>query len=360
MTIGERIKQARHMRGLNQRELARSASISAQAISKYERDLDTPSSGVLICLSKALDVGIEFFVRPKRVIKITPNYRKHCTLPHKAETTIIARVLDWLEKYLEIERIISIDEDEFKFKYPEGFPRTVSSMVEAEQAALDLRRVWDLGIDSIENLTSLLEDKCIKVGVIDADNGFDFDSCTFDAEGDGRLIIIVTRSNMPGDRQRFCLAHELGHLMLESQNNRDSEKAAHRFAEAFLVPVEVAQFELRDKRRNLSDYELHMLKDKYGLSMQAWIYRAKDLGIIPEERAAALFKKFRAKGWHLKEPGEPYPPERPVRFERLVVGALAEGIISEKRASELLGKPLEKFLSETAEEHGGWRAAVCD
>jgi Zn-dependent peptidase ImmA (M78 family) len=258
----------------------------------------------------------------------------------------------------QLENILSTEEGEFKFKYPEGFPRTVSSVVEVEKAATDLRKAWDLGIDSIENLTSLLEDKGIKVGIIDADNNFD--ACTFDAEGDGSLVIIVTRSNMPGDRQRFCLAHELGHLMLKPQNNLDSEKAAHRFAGAFLVPEEIAQFELRDKRRNLSDYELHMLKDKYGLSMQAWIYRAKDLGIIPEERAAALFKKFRAKGWHLKEPGEPYPPERPMRFERLVVGALAEGIISEKRASELLGKPLEQFLSETAQEHGGWRAAVCD
>jgi len=231
-------------------------------------------------------------------------------------------------------------------------------MVEVEQAAVDLRKAWDLGIDSIENLTSLLEDKGIKVGVVDADNNFD--ACTFDAEGDGRLVIIVTRSDMPGDRQRFCLAHELGHLMLEPQNDLDSEKAAHRFAGAFLVPEEAAQFELRTGRRNLSDYELHMLKDKYGLSMQAWIYRAKDLGVLPEERATALFKKFRANGWHLKEPGEPYPPERPMRFERLVVGAISEGIISEKRASELLGKPLEQFLSETAQEHGGWRAAVCD
>lgn len=358
MSIGERIKQARHMRGQSQRELARSASVSAQAISKYERDLDIPSSGVLIRLSKALGVGVEFFVRPKRVIKITPNYRKHCALPRKAETTILARILDWLEKYLEIESILSTEEDEFRFKYPAGFPRTIGSMAEVEQAAADLRKAWDLGKDSIENLTSLLEDKGVKVGVIDADDNFD--ACTFDAEGDGKLVIIVTRSDMPGDRQRFCLAHELGHLMLQPQDNLDSEKAAHRFAGAFLVPEEVVQFELRTERRNLSDYELHMLKDKYGLSMQAWIYRAKDLGILPEERATALFKMFRAKGWHLKEPGEPYPPERPMRFERLVMGALAEGIISEKRASELLGRPLEKFLSETAEEHGGWRAAVCD
>jgi hypothetical protein len=76
----------------------------------------------------------------------------------------------------QLENILSTEEGEFKFKYPEGFPRTVSSVVEVEKAATDLRKAWDLGIDSIENLTSLLEDKGIKVGIIDADNNFD--ACT--------------------------------------------------------------------------------------------------------------------------------------------------------------------------------------
>ncbi len=358
MSIGERIKQARHMRGLNQRDLAKGAGVSAQAISKYERDLDVPSSGVLIRLSKALGVGIEFFVRPRMVAKITPMYRKHCSMPRKTETAILAKILDWLEKYLEIEDILRTDKDEYGFKYPEGFPRMVRSMAEIEQAAVDLRRAWDLGSDSIENLTGLLEDKGIKVGVVEAEN--DFDACTFDAENDGRIVVIIARNNMPGDRQRLSLAHELGHLMLEPSRDLNPEKAAYRFAGAFLVPEATANFELRDKRRTPSDYELHLLKDKYGLSMQAWIYRAKDLGILPEERATALFKKFRSMRWHLNEPGEPYPPERPMRFERLVMGALAEGTISERRASELLGKPLPQFLSEAAKEHGCWPAAVCN
>ena len=358
MSIGERIKQARHMRGLNQRELAKGAGVSAQAISKYERDLDVPGSGVLIRLSKALGVGIEFFVRPQRVTKITPCYRKHCSLPRKAETAILAKIRDWLEKYLEIEGILSTDKDEFRFKYPKGFPCRVSSMAEVEQAAVNLRRAWDLGLDSIENLTGLLEDKGIKVGFVEADN--DFDACTFNAENDGKIVVIITGYNMPGDRQRFSLARELGHLMLEPSGDLDPEKAAYRFAGAFLVPEAIAQFELRDKRQTLGDYELHMLKDKYGLSMQAWIYRAKDLGILPEERATAIFKKFRSMGWNLNEPGEPLPSERPSRFDRLVMGALAEGIISEKRATELLGKPLQQFFSEAAEEHGGWLAAVCN
>jgi Zn-dependent peptidase ImmA (M78 family)/DNA-binding XRE family transcriptional regulator len=358
MSIGERIKQGRQIRGYSQRELANSAGVSAQAISKYERDLDVPGSGVLIRLSRALDVGVEFFVRPHRISRISPCFRKHCSISRKGEGAIIAKIRDWLEKYLEIESILLPDEKDFAFKCPAGFPRKVQSFADVEAAAVDLRDAGDLGLDCIENLTSLLEDRGIKVGIVDADDGFD--ACTFDAEDDRRIMVIVVRSGIPGDRQRFSLAHELGHLMLETKNGLDPEKAANRFAGAFIVPKAAVKFELRDRRKTLGDYELHMLKDKYGLSMQAWIFRARDLGFISEVRALALFKRFSAKGWHMKEPGEPYPSEKPMRFTRLVMGALAEGIISENRASELLGKPMQLFLSEVKEEHGGLLAAVCN
>jgi Zn-dependent peptidase ImmA (M78 family) len=357
-SIGERIKQGRQIRGYSQRELANVAGVSAQAISKYERDLDVPGSGVLIRLSKALDVGVEFFVRPHRIFRINPCFRKHCSLSRKAESAVIASIRDWLEKYLEIERILFPDEKNFAFRYPAGFPRQVKSFADVEAAAVDLREAWDLGLDCIENLTSLLEDRGIKVGIVDADD--DFDACTFDAECERRIMVIVVRSGIPGDRQRFSLSHELGHLMLETKDGLDPEKAANRFAGAFLVPNAAVKFELRNIRRTIGDYELCMLKDKYGLSMQAWIIRARDLGFISEERAIALIKRFRANGWHMMEPGEPYPLEKPMRFTRLVMGALAEGIISENRATELIGKPMQLFLSEVKEEHGGLLAAVCN
>ena len=357
-SIGERVKQARRIRGMSQRELAKKTGVSAQAISKYERDKNVPSSGVLLRLSKALDLGIEFFVRPQRVAKITPDYRKRRALPRKMEAAIVAKITDWLERYLEIENILHPDGDVSKFRYPESFPRKVGSMDDVEKAAEDLRQSWDLGSGPIESLINLLEDRGIKVGVIDADDRFD--ACTFNAEDDAEILIIITRRNMPGDRQRFSVAHELGHLMLEPQDDLDGEKAAQRFAGAFLVPEKRAHFELGYEIRTLSDFELLALKHKYGLSMQAWIYRAKDLGIISEPRASALFKKFRSMGLHKTEPGNPYPSEWPMRFEFLVHLALAEDIISKKRAEELLGKPLQQIPSEPTGKHGGQVAAVCD
>ena len=357
MTIGERIRQGRRMAGLTLRELADKVDVSAQAISKYERNLDVPGSKVLIRLARALGVSVEFFLRPKSLSKIEPKFRRRQSLSAKGKDAILSRVSDWLERYLEIECILSEDEASLKFEYPEAFPKEVESFDDIEKAAEDLRRVWDLGMGPIENLTDRLEAKGLKVGSMDTN--VKFDACTFQAENDLAVTAIVTRSDMPGDRQRFSIAHELGHLMLRPKSLNE-EKAAHRFASSFLVPEAAARFELRGKRSDLSLYELHLLKHKYGLSMQAWIYRARDLSIIPESKANALFKLFSSKGWRKAEPGDLMPPEIPRRFERLVMGAMADGLISEPRASEILGMPVKDFLSKEAETHGRWLAEVCN
>ena len=76
------------------------------------------------------------------------------------------------------------------------------------------------------------------------------------------------------------------------------------------------------------------MKHKYGLSMQAWIYRAKDLGIISSALAERYFKRFRQNHWNRNEPGEAYLPEKPQRMERLVYRALAEDIISRSKVKE--------------------------
>ncbi len=74
-------------------------------------------------------------------------------------------------------------------------------------------------------------------------------------------------------------------------------------------------------------------------------------GIISESAANGLFKLFRHKGWHKEKPGDILPPEEPKRMERLVMRALAEDLISESRAAELLSVPLEDFWRKVAKEH---------
>jgi len=207
MTIGERIKIARRAAGLSQRALAEMVSMSAMAISKYERELDTPSSSVLLRLAQALDVKTEYFLRPVTVTITAPSYRRRTSLPRKQEYAIMGQIQEWLERYLDIESFFGGPPD---FDLPADLNRCVASLDEVELVALNLRRGWDLGLAPIESLVEVLEDRGIKVGLVSGHE--DFDALTFWA--DDNIPVIVVKRDLPGDRQRFNLAHELGHLVL--------------------------------------------------------------------------------------------------------------------------------------------------
>ena len=346
MAIGERLRLARRAAGLSQRELARKIGVSAMAISKYERGSATPRSDVLLRLARALNLRVDALLRPARVSVGQPAYRCRKRLPPREEAALLAQVQDWLERYLDIEDLLGC---EVRFKFPKGFPFRITSLKEVEDAALELRKAWELGFDPIESLVDVLEDRGIKVGLVDGPD--EFDALTLQAKADGPQPVIAIKRGLPGDRQRFSLAHELAHLLLQAEPGVDEEKVAHRFAGAFLVPEPVARAELGRKRRSLHLYELHMLKHKYGLSMQAWIHRARELNILPKAAAKQLLKAFRERGWDREEPGDPLPPEEPQRMQRLILRALEEDWISPSRAAELLGKPLKIFYSQESKRH---------
>jgi Zn-dependent peptidase ImmA (M78 family) len=227
---------------------------------------------------------------------------------------------------------------------PDDAERHVSFAEDIERLTRELRESWGLGVAPIEGLTALLEDRGVRIGLVDGHSKFG--ACTFTL--DDRVPLIVTKRGLPGDRQRMNVAHELGHFIMET----DDEEAAFRFAKAFRVPEEMARFELGTDRRTLDLCELYILKHKYGLSMQGWIYRAKELGILSGSAAKELFQQFRARGWHREEPGDPYPPELPTRMMRLVYRALAEDLISESRAAELLSTSLRVLSITDAQQPG--------
>jgi len=342
MGIGERVKSARIMAGMSQRALASQVGVSAQAISKYERDMDVPGSGVLIKLANTLGVKSEYFFRPEIISVESLTYRKRVSLSTGEANRVLYHIREWLERYIEIEQILGVRQIFSRIEFP------VSSPEDIEGAAMSLRKKWNLGLHPIDNLTETLEEHAVKVGLVDGSE--DFDACGLWT--DDRIPVIALKRGLCGDRQRFNMAHELGHVYVENQTNMDTEKLAHRFAGAFLAPESNVYDELGRHRNHISIYELHMLKHKYGLSMQGWIYRAKDLGIISESRAQGYFRKFRRRGRHLREPGDQLPSEEPKRLERLVVRALSEQIITQARAAELLGKSLRHFHEEEAERHG--------
>lgn len=333
--LPERLKAARSSLGLTQRELAGRCDISAMAISKYERGLDMPSSGVLLRLSKALESPIDYFFRPLTVKLSDPMYRCRPTFSAKEKLKLQYQVQEWLERYLEVESLLPPSQVT-EFTLPFSTQHVPTSMDDVEQVADNLRQAWKLGLmNPIENLITLLEDQGVKVGLVDAPD--DFDACVMWANES--IPVMVVKRGLPGDRQRLSLTHELGHIALSDQ----SEKAASRFAAAFLAPREAVFHELGPKRSTLHLYELHLLRQKYGLSIQGWIKRCADLGILSAHN--------RRKRFNLVEPADQLPVEKSTRMKRLIVQLLVEDVISVSRASELLGQPLHELWQEVDRRH---------
>ncbi|MBS9779421.1 MAG: ImmA/IrrE family metallo-endopeptidase [Moraxellaceae bacterium] len=221
-------------------------------------------------------------------------------------------------------------------------------MADIETIADELRTYWQLGTNPLPQLIDLLESKGILVivtDVLDSKHKTAFDGLQAEING---LPIIVVSANWTGDRQRFTLAHELGHLILHNRlpNHVDEEKACNRFASAFLLPKNGLIEHLGATRKTISPRELSYLKHEYGISMQACLYRSKDLGIISENKYRSLMIQFSKQGWRKKEPDTPYPKEQTYLFAQLVHRALSEGVLTESKSAELLNMSVFKLRQQ--------------
>jgi Zn-dependent peptidase ImmA (M78 family) len=218
------------------------------------------------------------------------------------------------------------------FKLPR-LPGRIGTMDAIDEVAQTLRDAWGLGVQPIANLTNLLEAHGVKVvHVTIRDGWFDGLACRVD-----EAPVVVVGADWPGDRQRFTLAHELGHLVLAGRLPAalDEERACHRFAGAFIAPsTAVKQLYIGAR---VAPMELWLLKHEWGLSMGAWIYRLEDTHQIDAATARALWREFRAKGWNKAEPGPGLPRETATVWQRAVCALVGNGRISEAKAAELLG-----------------------
>jgi Zn-dependent peptidase ImmA (M78 family) len=197
-----------------------------------------------------------------------------------------------------------------------------------------LRKTWQLGDAPLESVTQCIEDHGgIVVGLYE--EGVKFDGLC--GRADHSFPVIVANTAVPDDRRRYDLSHELGHLMMEcgDLDAREQEQLAHRFAASFIVPAGVARGELGAQRRSLQWDELALLKQKYGLSMQAWARRAADLSIISQSYYRTLCMQFNARGWKRKEPVAFACHEEPFKLKQMTLRAFAEGIITGDRAEEI-------------------------
>jgi Zn-dependent peptidase ImmA (M78 family)/transcriptional regulator with XRE-family HTH domain len=191
-----------------------------------------------------------------------------------------------------------------------GIPQiAVDDHTTPADAARWLRREWAVPAGPLESMVALVENAGALVAARELvppaplDSGassvpVDAVSCTPPREEPLVLLNVGT----PAERQRFTLAHELGHMVMHQVPHPDQEKQANSFAAELLMPA-------RDIRPDLASGPVTLprlleLKKHWTVSMWALLRRAHTLGVLSDWQYRSLAVEMSSLGYRTAEPGE--------------------------------------------------------
>lgn len=335
--LSQRLKQLRLARGMSLDALAAAlgGAVTKQALSKYELGKATPSPRVLTLLAAALGVKAAQLTAPAEVQVDFIAYRRRASLPKREQERMESLIATALEQRLQLQDRLQLSAT---LSLPvQALP--VASFEDAEDAAARIRSQWGLGMEPLANVTATLEDHLVHVLAIDGDHRFDGISAVVRTEG-GQVVAaaVVSEEKVAGERQRLNLAHELGHLVLDVSALADDnqiETAAFRFGAALLVPANVLRQEVGRTRSFITTEELLLLKQRFGMSIQALVRRLRDIGVITPSYYKQWCIDISRLGWRREEPGA-LAREAPTWLRRHTLRALAEELISPEEAITLV------------------------
>jgi Zn-dependent peptidase ImmA (M78 family)/transcriptional regulator with XRE-family HTH domain len=342
-----RLTLARCLAGLRKSDLAELIDMSPTAVAAWESGAKRPSAGTVAKLALALSVEPGFFaMRPGDVASLstTPHFRS------LRSTSQLARDQAFAYGQLAVD-IATCLETHVECPAPAvpSFPVPVDDHTTdfPERAALTLRRHWHVGPGPAGHLVRLLENHGILV-VFSPPQAASVDAYSFDS----RLRPVVVLNPVKRDyyRQRFDVAHELGHLVMHSDaepGGRIVENQANRFAAELLMPA-ASICDLLPASMGAGAWRtLARLKEQWGVSIQALLYRARWLGRLSDVSYRNAMTTLTGRGWRRHEPGLVTVPEQPSLLPRAVELLAAHGI-GEARLIEQCRVPAGLFAVVTS------------
>jgi len=284
---------ARESRSMSQAELARAISVTQGKISKYENGMLIISEEDIDRLYKTLNYTPEFFFQTDKVYGLGSSFlfhRKRKNVPMMLQKKIQAAI-NILR--MQVERLLRGAEFESANQFE---PLDIDAYNgKAEKVAKLVRAAWKLPLGPVANVTAAIESaggivlKC------------SFETTLIDAAHlwlPGLPPLFFVNRDLPGDRLRWTLAHEIGHAIMHRNPTGDTEDEANRFASEFLMPEEEIAHQLDD----LTMQKAAVLKQHWKVSMAAIIKWACDLGRISKSRCKTLFMSLSAQGYRKNEP----------------------------------------------------------
>lgn len=304
---GSRLRIARERRGWSASRLSRELGTTLRTVQRWEGGDVTPTESSIDAVAEFLDFRSSFFflsdvedipvdrVSFRAASKMTAGSRNGVISAGRIGTEISG----WIQN---------------NFVVPNEELPTLTGY-DPEMAAEVMRARWGLGQQPIKNLLPLAESHGIRAFALDQAYA-DVDAFSFMSRSGPTVFLNTSKT---GERQRFDLAHELGHLVLHqehvSASSRSIEMQAHRFASAFLMPrADVVSQRLW--RATMP--AVLQAKGRWRVSAMALAHRLKELDMLTEWSYRDLCINLAKEGYRTREEFRPISPESSLLFKKLL------------------------------------------
>lgn len=314
------VATVRMARGWTQRQLAEHAELTPSSISQIESGRQELAGATLTRVAEALDCPETLLATelPESGVDVT------CLHHRRRSSTMTAGTRKRVEALTHLTRVSVrglLADVALRPQLP--LKRPVAALVEDPSAvAMQTRQAWQLPPGPIANVTRVLEAAGIIIVARDLHTSGQDAVSSWPAD-EHEPPIIVVRNDLPTDRWRFTLAHELGHLLMHGWVEDGQEEQANEFASEFLAPAAAVTDDLVGLRTRDFDRLLD-LKQKWGMSVAALIRRAFMLELISERQYREFHVRLNQMRWRRVEPGT-LPPEQPTILNRVMDLRLGAG-----------------------------------
>lgn len=348
---GGRLTLARNLAGLRKNALAAAIGKSPTAVAAYENGAKRPAATTVAELSLALQVDPGFFLaRPggTNTAGTPPHFRSLRSTTQLARDQAHAYGQLVVDVAAVIERHVEFPDRDLP-AYPiageepdHGAP---------EEAASCLRKDWNLPEGPVGHLIRLAETHGCLV-VFTPPGTAKVDAYSFDTGQ--RPVVLLNPLKDDYFRQRFDVAHELGHLVMHldaEPGGRVVENQANRFASELLMPAD----QIIDQLPARADWQLlQRLKQYWNVSLQALLFRARALGVMGEVTYRNAMISLSQKGWRRSEPGPKPVLEQPSLLPGAVELLHRDAGVRAVDLAEECGAPISLFTTITSRIPHSW------
>ncbi len=331
--IPDRFKLARELNGLTQNELRdllekdAGRHVAQSTIAEIETGRLVPSSDLAFLIGEVTGFPVEFFEKGELL-----QFPSGSLVLYRAKSIVTAREEAQVRRHaqllVEIIANLSGRIELLDCRIPQLDDSPPAEAAQITRATLGLAP--DL---PIENLIRRIEHAgVIVLALPHARDPVDAFSAWVGVHQE--IPCIATLSGAPGDRQRFSVAHELGHLVLHRAMRGGAtlmEDEANRFASEFLTPRVAMETEIS---RPVTLTSLQELKKRWRVSMRSLVNRAYEVEVVTARQRSYLFKKLNAAFGGRGEPTQ-LRRERPRALQQMFEMIYGLPIDYERAAFEL-------------------------